>query len=389
MQTSIITLWLRGLKLLAVVILMAGVIVSCKKNNDFEQAPVAEPSNEQQALSAARELGQSALANAEKEAATVGFSSNADEAVETSAAGKKKNIVEIVAGKEHFTSLVAAVVKTGLVDALSNPAANLTVFAPTNKAFANLPAPFNNAANISAITDKGQTDFLRTVLLYHVLGSEVFSHQIKKGSSEAVTIKPAGTANDNTIYFSNNFGLIRINGQSTVIRADRNATNGVVHIIDKVLLFPTNTIAGIAIAGNNFSTLVAALVKTNLAGVFTGKGDFTVFAPVNSAFAKLPSPFNSAVSISGITSTAQIDALANILKYHVVASRNFAWDLGILRKITTLAAAPDNKLTTILGFNTGFVKGNANTNYSQINPADILATNGVIHVIDEVLLPKK
>ena len=72
----------------------------------------------------------------------------------------------------------------------------------------------------------------------------------------------------------------------------------------------------------------------------------------------------------------------------MAASRNFTWDLGILRRVTTLANAPRNKVTTILGFNTGWVKGDDNNSYAQINPADILATNGVIHVIGKVLLPK-
>jgi uncharacterized surface protein with fasciclin (FAS1) repeats len=231
-------------------------------------------------------------------------------------------------------------------------------------------------------------DFLRNVLLYHVLGAEVFSNDIARGPSSATTIKPRGSSNDNTIYLSKAFGLIRVNGQSDVIKANINASNGVIHAINKVLLFPTSNIAQIAIADPNFSALVAALVKTNLAGVFTGEGDFSVFAPTNAAFAKLPAPFNTASNINNISDHATIDALANILKYHVIGSRYFTWDLGIAAKPVTLANAPNNKLTTILGYNTGWVKGDANPYYTQIKPGDILATNGVIHVISHVLLPK-
>ena len=147
-------------------------------------------------------------------------------------------------------------------------------------------------------------------------------------------------------------------------------------------------IAEIAIADANFSSLVAALVKTNLAAVFFGSGDFTVFAPTNDAFAQLPAPFNNAANISAITDAGQIAALSNILRYHVTGSRNFAWDLGILRRVTTIADAPNNKVTTILGYNKGWVKGDNNTGFIKITPADILATNGVIHVIGKVLLPK-
>ena len=79
--------------------------------------------------------------------------------------------------------------------------------------------------------------------------------------------------------------------------------------------------------------------------------------------------------------------MSNILRYHVTGSRYFNWDLGILAKIETLADAPSNKLTTILGYNTGWVKGKGNNNFSQTNPGDILATNGVIQVIGDVLIP--
>ncbi len=385
MQTSNITKWLRAAKVLAIVLFMAGIIVSCKKNND-SLAPESIPAdNEQAAVSRARQLEQSAAADAEREAVSLGFKK--EDATSRDFYGQK-SIVEIAVSNPNFSSLVAAVVKTGLAGALSDPAANLTVFAPTNGAFAQLPAPFNNAANINGITDAAQIDFLRNVLLYHVLGAEVFSYQVANGRSSSGTLKPAGSSNDNTVYFSKTFGLIRVNGQSDVIYANINANNGVIHVINKVLIFPTNTIAGIAIANPDFSSLVAALVKTNLAGVFTGSGDFTVFAPTNAAFAQLPAPFNNAANINGINDPAQVAALSNILRYHVIGNRYFTWDLGILSRVSTLANAPKNKLTTILGYNTGWVKGDDNNNFAQINPADILATNGVIHVIGKVLLPK-
>jgi uncharacterized surface protein with fasciclin (FAS1) repeats len=388
MQSKFIT-WQRMAKAMAIVFLMAGIITSCAKKDIQNEAQPAEVNNEQAASNAARALEQSAPATAEQEASAAGFSEQAmSEEAATTANGPKKNIVEIAVSKPRLSSLVAAVLKTGLAGALSNASANLTVFAPTNDAFAGLPAPFNNAANIGAITDPAQIAFLKNVLLYHVLGAEVFSHQISNGPSSAVTIKPAGSANDNTVYLSKTFGFIRVNGNSDVIRANINASNGVIHVINKVLLFPTQTIAAIAIPNPDLSALVAALVKTNLAGVFAGSGDFTVFAPTNAAFAQLPAPFKTAASISAITDPATIAALANILKYHVVGSRNFAWDLGIFRRITTIASAPNNKITTILGYNNGWVKGDNNTSYAQITPADILATNGVVHVINKVLLPK-
>jgi uncharacterized surface protein with fasciclin (FAS1) repeats len=354
-----------------------------KKNNEVVSQNALPADNEQAAVATARQLETNAANDALNEAAVLGFDQQRNN--NNNAQG---NIVDIAIGNSNFSSLVAAVVKTGLAGALADPNTNLTVFAPTNGAFAQLPSPFNNAANINGISDPAQIDFLRNVLLYHVLGAEVFSGQVSNGASSATTLKPSGGSNDNTIYLSKTFGLIRVNGQSTVIYPNINASNGVIHAINKVLLFPTNTIAGIAIGNPGLSSLVAALVKTNLAGVFTGSGDFSVFAPTDAAFAQLPAPFNNATNISNISDPAQIAALSNILRYHVIASRKFTWDLGILSRVTTLADAPKNKLTTILGYNTGWVKGDNNNSYAQINPGDILATNGVIHVIGKVLLPK-
>lgn len=298
-----------------------------------------------------------------------------------------QNIVQIASGVPIFKSLVAAVVKTGLAGTLASSELNATVFAPTDAAFAKLPAPFNNANNINGITDAAQIAALKSILLYHVLGIEVKKSQVARGRSSATTLKPAGTANDNTIYFSNNFGLLLVNGNSLVVFADIDASNGVIHVIDDVLLPPSQNIAQIAIGNPNLSSLVAALVKTNLAGVFTGNGDFTVFAPTNAAFAKLPAPFNNAANINGISNAAQIAALANILKYHVTDSRYFAWDLGILQPVGTLAAAPNNNLVTVLGLNNGYVKGNGNRSFAGIHPANILATNGVVQVVNQVLIP--
>ncbi len=373
----------KGLLPVYLLLLVSFLFTACQKNLDREPQ-TTEFDNEQELVSTARELERSAAANAEKEGSGLGFSEESDD----QGRRQQQTIVEIAIGNPNFSSLVAAVVKCGLVDALANPNASITVFAPTNSAFAQLPAPFNSATNIGNISDAGQIDFLRNVLLYHVLGARVFSYQISNGRSSAATLKPAGSSNDNTLYFSRTFNLIRVNGRTDVISANIKAKNGVIHAINKVLLFPTNNIAEIAIADPNFSSLVAALVKTNLAGVFTGSGDFTVFAPTNAAFAKLPAPFNNANNISAINDPAQIDALANILKYHVIGSRYFNWDFGILKKIPTLAAGSDNKVTTILGYNIGWVRANSSYYFNPTAPGDILATNGVIHVIGNVLLPR-
>jgi transforming growth factor-beta-induced protein len=355
-------------------------IVSCQK----EHSSIKTQDNEETTL---RIEAEKALNNQLKEVESFEKQFDGPIAANNEANRHSSTIVDIAIKVPFFKSLVAAVVKTGLAPTLASSSLNATVFAPTDAAFAKLPAPFNNADNISAITDAGTIDLLKSILLYHVLGSEVRRRDIDNGRSSVVTLKPSGASNDNTLYLSKQHGLVTVNGTSFVLLADIKASNGVIHVINNVLSYPTSNIAEIAIGNPAFSTLVAALVKTNLAGVFTGAGDFTVFAPTNEAFAKLPAPFNSAATINGIQDQAQIDALANILKYHVIASRYFTIDLGFFNSIATLADPPANKIKGIFGFNSGYVKGASNDSYARIDPGNILATNGIVHVINKVLLP--
>ena len=306
--------------------------------------------------------------------------------MDASSAVAEQNIVEIAIADPTLTSLVAAVVKTDLATTLSDPGVNLTVFAPDDNAFARLPAPFNNATNISAISSQAETDALKNLLLYHVLGAEVFSSNITEGKSSAVTLKPVGTENDNTIYLSKLRSRVGINGSSKVTVADVDASNGVIHKIDRVLLFPTRTIADIAVANANLTALLAALVKTDLAGLFAGPGDYTVWAPTDAAFAQLPAPLNNAENISSITDPATIATLSNILRYHVAGSRYFSPDFGVPSlEVATLADAPSNKIFTAT--NPLRVKGNSNVAAADIVRSDIFSTNGVIHVINKVLRP--
>jgi uncharacterized surface protein with fasciclin (FAS1) repeats len=363
---------LRGAAFLLAAMLL---LTACKKDSNLTN----EPQTDESATLSAEARRMVATTT---EQVTAGEKELLGQFTDLSTARHNRNIVQIASGVPFFKALVAAVVKTDLAGVLSSAELNATVFAPTDAAFAKLPAPFNNANNISNISDAGQIAALKSILLYHVLGTEVKRRQIARGRSSAVTLKPAGASNDNTIYFSNNFGLLLVNGNSLVLAADVDANNGVIHIIDDVLLPPSQNIAEIAIGNPDFSALVAALVKTNLAGVFTGSGDFTVFAPTNAAFARLAPPFNTAANISAINDPAQISALSNILRYHVTGSRYFAWDLGILQPVNTLADAPNNRLVTILGLESGLVKGNNNRSFASIRPANILATNGVIQVVN-------
>ena len=159
-------------------VVAAVLFTACSKKDNL--AGTQSPAEDEISLvNEARALEKTAATEAEKEGGKLGFSTNENER------RGLRNIVDIAVGNPNFSSLVAAVVKTGLAGALSDASANLTVFAPTNAAFSQLPAPFNDANSINSISEQGQIDFLKNVLLYHVLGTEVFSYQIAGGRSSS------------------------------------------------------------------------------------------------------------------------------------------------------------------------------------------------------------
>lgn len=294
-------------------------------------------------------------------------------------------IVDVAIGNPDFSTLVAAVVKTGQAGFLSGANLNATVFAPTNAAFAQLPAPFNNAQNIGGITDARTIATLRQIIRYHVAAGRRTAAQLNNGSYQ--TYKTAAVPNENWLTVGRTLaGEVFINGVSKVVAADVAASNGVIHVIDKVLFFPTQDIAQIAITNGNFKALVAALQKTGLTNtLMSPTTNVTVFAPTDAAFAKLPIPaLTTAANIKAITDPATISLLRNVLLYHLVAGRVFSTDL---REGITPGTLLPTKTVTISLANGATVKGSGNTTASNIIITNILARNGVIHAIDQVLLP--
>lgn len=293
-------------------------------------------------------------------------------------------IVDIAVSNPDFSTLVAAVVKTGLVEFLSRSNLNATVFAPTNAAFATLPSPFNNAQNIGSITDPQQIKTLGQILRYHVSPGAKTAAQLPNGSYR--TYKTSAVPNDNLIYVGRSVANdVYINGVSKVVAANVQASNGIIHVIDKVLFFPTQDVAQIAIKNGNFTALVAALQKTGLTSVFMSPTtNVTVFAPTDAAFSALPAPLNSAAGIKSITDPATINTLRNVLLYHVVGGRVFSVDLREGISVPTLLPAKNVNISLTGG---ATVKGTGNNTASKIVLTDLLARNGAIHVIDQVLLP--
>jgi uncharacterized surface protein with fasciclin (FAS1) repeats len=275
-------------------------------------------------------------------------------------------ITDVVVKGSDFSILEAAVVRAGLDDDLK--AGTLTVFAPTDAAF--------QAAGLTVAT-VNQTDAatLQSILQYHVVNGKQTAASLPTGTNSAVTTLSGGT-----IYVTKNNAAVSING-ATVTTPDVAASNGVIHVVDKVLMPPTGNLVQVAQADPKFSFLVAAVVRasegsTNVAQVLSGNGPYTVFAPTNQAF------IDAGFSNEDAIRQADPATLTKILTYHVVGARVFSTNLAS-GNVTTLQG---ENVTVTLG-NSVTVKGASNATASTVTMANVVATNGVIHVIDKVLLP--
>jgi transforming growth factor-beta-induced protein len=289
----------------------------------------------------------------------------------------ESDIVDIAVGNEDFSVLVAALTEADLVGALQGDGP-FTVFAPTDAAFTELLTTLDITAG-----DLLAHPQLADVLLYHVVSGKIMSTDLSDGIT-APTLK----GEDIAIGVGN---TVTIN-DSTVVAADIEASNGVIHVIDKVLVpsdfkldygmmdeeIPEDTmmtdkdIVDIALSDEQFSMLVMLLQRADLVGALQGDGPFTVFAPTNDAFVELV----TALGITPEELMAQPD-LAKVLLYHVISGKVMSTDLS-----DGLEAATLNGNAIAFDLTDG-VKANA----SNVIAADIIASNGVIHVIDSVLVP--
>jgi len=275
-----------------------------------------------------------------------------------------KTIVDVAVADGRFTTLVAAVTAAGLAETLSGEGP-FTVFAPTDDAFAKLPA-----GTLEELLKPENKQALTDILLYHVVAGSIKAVDVANLSEtetvlgEKVSVKVEG-------------GKVFINDAEVVI-TDVEASNGVIHVIDSVILPPadeqTMDIVDTAIADGRFTTLVAAVEAAGLVETLKGEGPFTVFAPTDEAFAKLP-----AGTLDELLKPESKQALTDILLYHVMAGKVMAADVsdGLIA---------DSALGTSLFFKLDM--GNAYVNEAQIVITDINTSNGVIHVIDTVILPK-
>ncbi len=330
------------------------------------------------ALLMALTLGASACASddAEESVETTVAEEVTDETMEEAA--EVGTIVDVAVANGSFTTLVAAVQAAGLVDTLSGDGP-FTVFAPTDEAFA---AALGDLG-LSAEDLLADTDLLTTILTYHVVSGEVLSTDLSDGMS-AATLQGEEVAIDLS-------DGVKVNGANVVI-ADVDASNGVIHAIDYVLLPPSlglggdameddameeadevGTIVDVAASNDTFSTLVAALQAADLVDTLNGDGPFTVFAPTDEAFA-------AALDSLGLTAEELLgntELLTSVLTYHVLAGEVLSTDIS-----DGMTAATLNGAEITIDLSDG-----VKINDATVIAADVEASNGVIHAIDAVLLP--
>jgi transforming growth factor-beta-induced protein len=320
--------------------------------------------------------------------AACGSDGNDAAPVVTEVAAEAGTIVDVAVANGSFDTLVAAVTAAGLVETLSSPGP-FTVFAPTDDAFAALPAGL-----VDALLLPENQATLAKILTYHVVSGEVMAADVTDGD--------VATVEGQTVALSTADG-VTVNGANVII-ADVAASNGVIHAIDAVLLPPdvdaaallapaeveeeaaeapvetdapaedmesSGTIVDVAVLSGSFETLVAAVTAADLAETLSGEGPFTVFAPTDDAFAALPEGLVAALLLP-----ENKDVLVKILTYHVVSGEVFAADIA------------DGDVATVEGQTVALSTADGVTvNGATVLIADVPADNGVIHAIDAVLLP--
>jgi len=272
-----------------------------------------------------------------------------------------QSIVEIATSDDQFSTLVSALERVDLVSFLQENGP-FTVFAPNNAAF--------TAANIDLSTLSDEE--LEEVLLYHMIsGVKIDAASIQDGQTYATTAAKTGPGdNQLSLLIEKSNGAVSLNKTIKVSTADVEASNGVIHIIDNLLL-PLDVV-GHAQANDSFTELVTSLGNASLVSTLQGDGPFTVFAPLNSAF----------TAITSTTENLTTDQLSKVLLYHVVSGNNRKEDLSdgavmSLNDETTFTVDVSEPVTIT----------DAEGNTSEVVLPNVQATNGVIHVLNAVIIP--
>lgn len=283
------------------------------------------------------------------------------------------SIVETAQADSELSSLVAALTQADLVTTLSGDGP-FTVFAPTNAAFQALLDSNPDWTGLSDVPN----DVLTSVLTFHVVSGRVLAADLTDGYVPTLSAGPNGEGISLKVDVT---GGVKFNGTATPTATDIVTTNGIVHKIDQVMLPPN--VVGLALTNSNFTSLVAALTDsrhtTDFAGILSGAGPFTVFAPTNEAFQALLDSNTDWNSLADI----DIELLATVLSYHVVNGANVKSTQ--LTDNQEISAFSGGTLTIDLdgGVNVESTSGQS----VPVIVADVQGTNGVIHAISSVLLP--
>ena len=283
-------------------------------------------------------------------------------AVESNSHHTRKDIVDTAASAKIFGTLVAAVKAADLVEVLKSDGP-FTVFAPTDEAFSKLPA-----GTVESLLKPENKSKLISILKYHVVAGNVMAKDVVK-------LNAAKTVLGQKVSINVKDGSVFLNGSTKVIKTDIKASNGTIHVIDSVLI-PSmkKDIVGTAVSANIFNTLVAAVKAAGLVETLQGDGPFTVLAPTDDAFKKLP-----AGTVESLLKPENKDMLVKILTYHVIPGNVKAETVVTLKKAKT-AQGQYIKIKA--------KDGKVKFNNAMLLKADIEASNGTIHVIDTVLIPQ-
>jgi uncharacterized surface protein with fasciclin (FAS1) repeats len=292
------------------------------------------------------------------------------------------NIVELAESVPALSTLVAAVVAGDLADTLSSPGP-FTVFAPTNDAFAALPSGVVDS--LMKPENKAQ---LVDILTYHVVPAQVLSKDL-------APFQAVKTVEGNLLHIQKWGGKVQVGPslKSTdlkkVTAADNLASNGVAHIIDGVLLPPAaptppapkaKNIVELAQSVPSLSTLVTAVVAGDLAGTLSSPGPFTVFAPTNDAFGKLPKG-----TVDTLLNPLYKATLVDILTYHVLPSQVLSTDLKSFQRVKTVEGKNLNVYRSTRAKSVLLCGHCDGKTFQRVTAADNKASNGVVHIIDGVL----
>jgi len=270
-----------------------------------------------------------------------------------------KDIVTTAVEAGSFKTLVAAVKAAGLVETLQGKGP-FTVFAPTDEAFAKLPA-----GTVETLLKPENKQKLVAILTYHVVAGKVLA-------ADVVKLSAAPTVNGQRVDVKVDGAKVQVD-QANVVATDIACSNGVIHVIDQVILPSSDNLVATADKAGTFKTLIAAAKAAGVVPALTGDQPLTVFAPTDAAFAKLP-----AGTVETLLKPENKDKLAAILKFHVVPGRVYSNDVIGKKDLKTVQG----------GILTAALKdGTATINGAALVATDIDASNGVIHVIDTVLLP--